>query len=913
MTDSSTTADQTVLVLRPPRLPRATEPVEGAHYGVPKHVYDLEPMGCAVEVGPYDGQDIGDTVSINLNGELALDSDQTQGLNDTVTLHIPHFKLLVGVVNRLTYTVTRFGANMGTSTPPLEILYNSIRPGIEDVTPGDGAHSELELLLPDEIKNGVGPGFTRATVCVAYPYCRAYDRIRLNCNGRDVEHTVEVTQAPAPPDHGSPTPTTVCFDITSADLGNDHPQFRFSFTVNDQLNNSPDPDAPWSAVQTVDVDQAGIRLPQPIPREIASDAGDDPDTIDLEKLGANPLLLIVLTGDSRFIPGDTVEANYVAKVDGQPDVIVGPVTGTVETDELGQKKACVLTIPNDKVIPGSTVQASYRLLRNTALVGTSKIARATVIGQGGGLDLRPPSVKEAPGNSLDPVDAQYTLTVVVQEYDDMLATDLLSVTWNASAGVPPEGSHTTEPVEVGTVGDKEIPLPVSVLAFNLSKSVTVFYTVIRGTPKDSEELVLSVLPLPASALTKPRILEANDNDDVLNLNSISADATCWLGIWPHIAPDQDVWLRLKGTRADDSTPYDRNIWAPPPRGPRVNPTWISQEYYHVPAPYDYLKELKDGSTLTMEFKADLSQTTTEANAVIFPLRIYTVSAVELIAPTLTDIRDSQGSVVGSSTAETSVTVTGTGSSGQQIQLMDGETEIGAPVTILPPGTTWNTTLTGLDVKAYSLKAKALYDDQESPAKTFTVIAALVVEPSQVNLHAAHHRSHITPSHPPAGAFVDLRISGGEGSYTYSSSNPDVAEVNANGRVISKGSGLAVITVHDQSSQSATCSVSCANIRWYFGYTRGNYFNSNSWVQGQGGTLPTEAEHALLRTNYGGNGLAAGIGNADISRNWIPDPGGAPLGTKYVIDPRDGRKFTIMDFGGPSGASANADGYGVRNK
>src|SRR3546814_15648642 len=105
---------------------------------------------------------------------------------------------------------------------------NSIRPGIEDVTPGDGAHSELELLLPDEIKNGVGPGFTRATVCVAYPYCRAYDRIRLNCNGRDVYYTVEVTQAPAPPDHGSPTPTTVCYDITSAHLGNDQPQFRYT-------------------------------------------------------------------------------------------------------------------------------------------------------------------------------------------------------------------------------------------------------------------------------------------------------------------------------------------------------------------------------------------------------------------------------------------------------------------------------------------------------------------------------------------------------------------------------------------------------------------------------------------------------------------------------------------------------------
>src|SRR3546814_17378145 len=88
-----------------------------------------------------------------------------------------------------------------TSYPPLEILYNSIRPGNQDKSPGEPGHSELVLLLPDEIKNGVGPGFVSATVCVEYPYCRAYDRIRLKCNGVDVTHTVDATQAPAPPHH----------------------------------------------------------------------------------------------------------------------------------------------------------------------------------------------------------------------------------------------------------------------------------------------------------------------------------------------------------------------------------------------------------------------------------------------------------------------------------------------------------------------------------------------------------------------------------------------------------------------------------------------------------------------------------------------------------------------------------------
>ncbi|KQW17329.1 hypothetical protein ASC85_29675 [Pseudomonas sp. Root401] len=296
----------------------------------------------------------------------------------------------------------------------------------------------------------------------------------------------------------------------------------------------------------------------------------------------------------------------------------------------------------------------------------------------------------------------------------------------------------------------------------------------------------------------------------------------------------------------------------------------------------------------------------------------TLTVVAVVTPTITSVRDPQETEIanGGTTTATTVTLRGKASNNQQVEIFDGTTSKGtAPVNA---NGDWSKQVTGLSVTAHSFTAKALYGGGETSAPyTFTVnpaIPDLVIDPSPVNLSAVHHRSHVTPTHPPAGAYVDRVASGGVPPYGYSSSNPDVAEVNAStGRVISKGSGSATITARDQSGKTASYTVHCANIRWYFGYTRGNYFNSNAWVQGQGGTLPTEAEHAALRTNYGGNGLTAGIGNSDISRNWIPDPGGAPLGQKYVIDPRDGRKFTIMDFGGPSGASANADGYGVKNK
>ncbi|WP_426200968.1 hypothetical protein [Pseudomonas sp. TWP3-1] len=327
-------------------------------------------------VDAYLGQQGGDTVKINVNGQPDVDSTTTQGTSDSVKLYIPHGLLIPGIVNLLTYTVMRGSLNAGTSQPPIEILYNKEGPGEQDVTPGDGANSSLKLFLPKEITDGVGPGFIKATVCVEYAWCRAYDRIRLNCNGHDVYRTVTILEAPAPPSHGSPIPTRICFEVTSADLKDD-PDFKFSFTVNDQIENGPDSDAVWSAVETEDVDQAGLKLAPLIPREILSDTIDDPGIISLKKLGSSPLSLIVLTQDSRFKKGDMIKAQYLTEKPGLPDVVT-ETTGVVEEDELGQKKACVLQIENHKVMPDSRARMSYKLFRNGVLEGTSRTATAVV-------------------------------------------------------------------------------------------------------------------------------------------------------------------------------------------------------------------------------------------------------------------------------------------------------------------------------------------------------------------------------------------------------------------------------------------------------------------------------------------------------------------------------------------------------
>ncbi|MFJ2710986.1 hypothetical protein ACIOZM_08840 [Pseudomonas sp. NPDC087346] len=149
------------LVLDRPLIPRGTTPVAGANYGVPLHIY-LEPMGLLITVQAYLGQAAGDTIRINLNGQVDITNAQTQSNSSNTTLYLPKKMLRDGVLNQMTYTVERSSNNIGTSEPPLTMLYNAIRPGNQDTDPGVDGHSRLELLLPDAIKNGVGPDFVGA-------------------------------------------------------------------------------------------------------------------------------------------------------------------------------------------------------------------------------------------------------------------------------------------------------------------------------------------------------------------------------------------------------------------------------------------------------------------------------------------------------------------------------------------------------------------------------------------------------------------------------------------------------------------------------------------------------------------------------------------------------------------------------
>lgn len=607
--------DNQVLALSPPDLPEATRPVNGADLGVPLRIYDLAPEGAKVVFDPYLNQRPGDTVFLNLNGQPGIDSVQTLAEDDAVTLHIPHKLLLPDVVNRVTCTVKRGSGNIGTSEPPLELLYNKVRPGNQDTTPGDSEHSELELILSDALRNGVGPDFPAAgaQVCVSYPYCRAFDRIRLNLNGHDVYHDVKEKDVPNP---WSSDPVKVCFSVTRADLdkAGDHPKFNISYTVTDQLGNNPDPDSLWSAVQTIDVDLAGYRLPKALLREILDDPEDDPD-IELEKLGKY-LLIVVLTGDPRFVFGDLIFATFTTRVTGNPDVVV-TATGTVGKDPVGQKQPSILEIENKDVIAGSDVSVTYTLIREGVSVGNSAVTTAKVKGEGLPVLLAPQLLKSVK-QVLDPLDSANlqgaTGRVEIIGYPPRPNEKFLLIVKGAAGA----GSPTFEPKPLNSNSRANFQLDSAFIAANLGKRVEFSSVQLLGDKPIQTSPILAATIGPITDyhpdLPTPIIGDAHGGD--LDVTQLHAQTLLDVRQWPHQVKNQPVSLIYSGTDRDGKAISfeDKGILAPASGLSRT-------------IPLDWLFTLLDASQLRVSMSVNYSGSADDKEVVKFPQRVYTVKTV----------------------------------------------------------------------------------------------------------------------------------------------------------------------------------------------------------------------------------------------------------------------------------------------
>lgn len=317
------------------------------------------------------------------------------------------------------------------------------------------------------------------------------------------------------------------------------------------------------------------------------------------------------------------------------------------------------------------------------------------------LELQAPTVIGQSGNNFSPTQPQIRVVVPA---GSLLPTDQLTVQWTGSTTAA-EGSYTS-PSRAVSAG-LEIAVPRSVLAYNLSSPVTVKYTATRdGVSTTSPPLKLNILPLPASALIPPKIIDADANN-VLDVNALGTkDATIHGLLWTLIEAGQQVWLWLEGKKADGSA-HNLTVWNG--GGSKVNTTWVSQGFWPRTFANSYLKQLADGSTLTLHFAAALDKSNIKDNAVVFPLRTYTIRSVALVAPTITSVKGTINTseiANGASTYEKKIVLTGAASPNALVEIYDGSVRKGQ-ITVNASGV-WTQTVSELSAGLHSFTVKAVY-------------------------------------------------------------------------------------------------------------------------------------------------------------------------------------------------------------
>ncbi|MGN7933888.1 hypothetical protein SAMN03159376_05012 [Pseudomonas sp. NFACC09-4] len=491
------------------------------------------------------------------------------------------------------------------------VSYLRIRSGEKDLPSKSTSVTvigDARQYLAPEIVEAVGgtldPDLSFYTLSVPYyPGRTAGDEIIIICDGRTsttLPTYHEVTAIVGGEPVGAPVLANLAKEqVKRLDGG--------SLTVYYSVNGQPE-----SEHLVLSVGVAAPSLPIPTVVEAPNDVLN-PDDV-------NPLIGVnVHATHTATIPEDIVVLRWRGSSSNAPDQ-----SRTLTGNTAG--KLVPFTVPFRYVTENlnGTVDVSYSITRGTSLLGNSIVRHLTV---GSVLDLKAPSVEEANGAILNPVNAKDKLTVVVPANAALLPEDKLKVTWTGAPGTPAGGSYTSEewPVRDGW----DVPMTNSVVAFNLGKSVTVTYTVIQNGVESppSDAFVLNVQAMPVASLTIPLIPEAAQGGlgTELDLSKFTGNARVTVAPWPLIAAGQRVWMSCEGI-AKDGSHYTIALYTNSEVSSGQVTAGLSTSLSR-----SELEKLRDGSELKVVLEVTFDRTSNQANAVSFPLRTYRL----LISPPLT--------------------------------------------------------------------------------------------------------------------------------------------------------------------------------------------------------------------------------------------------------------------------------------
>jgi len=275
---------------------------------------------------------------------------------------------------------------------------------------------------------------------------------------------------------------------------------------------------------------------------------------------------------------------------------------------------------------------------------------------------------------------------------------------------------------------------------------------------------------------------------------------------------------------------------------------------------------------------------------------WTFTVLADITPAITSVHEPQGAEIpdGGTTTAPSVTLTGTATANQQVEIFDNTTISKGTAAVTASGV-WSHTVTELSVGAHSLTARALYGTGKSSAARVLTKAALF-EFDQTPYTQSLGEQIIAEGHPlinpPAELSYRRAARGGIPPYSYTSSNHAVAVVDSSGLASISGRGTTTITARDTSGQSGSYNLTVEGGKAFFivNPQGGNWASHYYPIADQGGRMPTIAE---LQAFYNLYKAEAPEGAVDkylgwgLGWYWTSQHTGGGGGQKYAVNLSNG--------------------------
>ncbi|WP_426204840.1 Ig-like domain-containing protein [Pseudomonas sp. TWP3-1] len=383
------------------------------------------------------------------------------------------------------------------------------------------------------------------------------------------------------------------------------------------------------------------------------------------------------------------------------------------------------------------------------------------------------------------------------------------------------------------------------LVANNGKTVRLRWNLRRKIQKvaSSRGVDLEIMPI-APADARLPMVKISGVEGVVDVQKLTAANRLVADAWIGQREGQARHLQLIGT-ANNGKETIFDVFKGEPTG--------EEKGLDAPVPIPWFRTLKDNSTVHLALHVNVDGSTSRETALKFPPNSYLVDTLDEKQPVITKVLDAQGREIpqNSETITTTVRVHVNGTPDKRIKLLLNGALQTTVTTDKAGNASANVSAGSFDAYNHLIAQAEYGQNLSSPPRSWLLRRALQIDTTRRLLKGYR----VYTGWAETGAkwidnWLQLSPSFGVGKRTFTSSNPSVVSVDANGVVTGLRCGAAYIYVQDQFSSFAIY-VDSINIFTLAILPPGmTHAQSVQWLKSVPGSIPLTHVFGYMRVVYG---------------------------------------------------------------